>query len=75
MKAYIEERAIETEYIVSSKAIVRETTKKYSISKSTVKKIRLIRDGIFSCLDLAKRLRIAYFNRFFAPSMVGGGAE
>lgn len=39
MKAYIEERAIEAaRYIISSNATVRETAKKFGISKSTVHK-------------------------------------
>ena len=39
MKAYIEQRAVEIgEYIVKSKATVRETAKKFGISKSTVHK-------------------------------------
>lgn len=39
MKAYIEERAIEVaNFIISSNATVRETAKKFGISKSTVHK-------------------------------------
>lgn len=39
MKDYIEERAIEIgEYIVSANATVRQTAKKYGVSKSTVHK-------------------------------------
>ena len=39
MKASIEQRAIEVgEYIIQSKATVRETAKKFGISKSTVHK-------------------------------------
>ncbi len=39
MKAYIEERAIEVgEYIIKSKATVREAAKQFGISKSTVHK-------------------------------------
>lgn len=39
MKAYIEQRAIEVaQFIVSSNATVRETAKKFGISKSTVHK-------------------------------------
>mgnify|MGYP005877375013 CR=1 FL=1 len=39
MKAYIEKRAIEVaEFIVKSNATVRETAKKFGISKSTVHK-------------------------------------
>lgn len=39
MKAYIEERTIElAEYIINNKATVRETAKKFGISKSTVHK-------------------------------------
>ncbi|MBQ8941338.1 MAG: sporulation transcriptional regulator SpoIIID [Firmicutes bacterium] len=37
MKDYIEQRAIEVgEYIIKTKATVRETAKKFGISKSTV---------------------------------------
>ncbi len=39
MKAYIEQRAIEVgQYIIKSKATVRETAKRFGISKSTVHK-------------------------------------
>ncbi len=39
MKAYIEERAIQVaNFIISSNATVRETAKKFGISKSTVHK-------------------------------------
>lgn len=39
MKQYIEERAIEVaKYIIQSNATVRETAKKFGISKSTVHK-------------------------------------
>ncbi len=39
MKAYIEKRAVEiAEFIVKSNATVRETAKKFGISKSTVHK-------------------------------------
>ncbi|MDR1209178.1 MAG: sporulation transcriptional regulator SpoIIID [Clostridiales bacterium] len=39
MKAYIEERAIEVaNFIIQSNATVRETAKKFGISKSTVHK-------------------------------------
>lgn len=39
MKAYIEQRAVEVgEYIIRSRATVRETAKKFGISKSTVHK-------------------------------------
>lgn len=37
MKAYIEERAIEVaQYIVDENATVRQTAKKFGVSKSTV---------------------------------------
>ncbi len=39
MKGYIEERAIKTaEYIIETKATVRQTAKKFGVSKSTVHK-------------------------------------
>lgn len=47
MKAYIEQRAVEVgNYIIRSKATVRETAKKFGISKSTVHK------------DLTDRLKV-----------------
>ena len=43
LKAYIEERAIEVaNFIVNSNATVRETAKKFGISKSTVHAVRSI---------------------------------
>ena len=37
VKAYIEERAVEiADYIIETKATVRQTAKKFGISKSTV---------------------------------------
>ncbi len=39
MKEYIEERVLElAEYLISNKSTVRDTAKKYGISKSTVHK-------------------------------------
>ncbi len=39
MKGYIEDRVLElAEYLISNKSTVRETAKKYGISKSTVHK-------------------------------------
>ena len=39
MKAYIEQRAVEVgKYIIKSRATVRETAKRFGISKSTVHK-------------------------------------
>jgi len=39
LKAYIEQRAIEVgKYIIKSKATIRETAKRFGISKSTVHK-------------------------------------
>lgn len=39
MKEYIEERALEiTQYLVDEKATVRQTAKKFGVSKSTVHK-------------------------------------
>ena len=47
MKAYIEERAIEVaNFIIQSNATVRETAKKFGISKSTVHTVLLIRVGV-----------------------------
>ena len=37
MKGYIEERAVKTaEYIIETKATVRQTARKFGVSKSTV---------------------------------------
>ena len=39
MKGYIEERAVKTaEYIIETKATVRQTARKFGVSKSTVHK-------------------------------------
>ena len=39
MKGYIEQRAVKTaEYIINTKATVRQTAKKFGVSKSTVHK-------------------------------------
>lgn len=49
MKGYIEERAIKmAEYIVESKATVRQTAKKFGISKSTVHTDVTKRNGLFT---------------------------
>jgi len=43
MKAYIEERAVEVaKFIIQSNATVRETAKKFGISKSTVHMVESI---------------------------------
>ena len=50
MKGYIEERAVKTaEYIIETKATVRQTARKFGVSKSTVHK------------DLTERLEV--YNR------------
>jgi len=47
MKAYIEERAVEVaNFIISSNATVRETAKKFGISKSTVHMVFPFRVGV-----------------------------
>ena len=47
MKAYIEERAIEVaNFIIKSNATVRETAKKFGISKSTVHMVFPFRVGV-----------------------------
>ena len=46
LKTYIEERAVEVaNFIINSNATVRETAKKFGISKSTVHTVLLIRVG------------------------------
>ena len=56
MKAYIEERAIEIgTYIIDSNATVRQTAKKFGVSKSTVHK------------DVSERL--AYINPVLAKEV------
>ena len=43
MKSYIEERAVElAHYIIDKKATVRETAKKFAVSKSTVHMVKHI---------------------------------
>ena len=58
MKDYIEERAVEiAEYIIENSATVRQTAKKFGISKSTVHKDvteRLVKINPF----LAARIRV-----------------
>jgi len=47
VKAYIEERAVEVaNFIIQSNATVRETAKKFGISKSTVHMVLLFRVGV-----------------------------
>lgn len=62
MKAYIEERAIEVaNFIITSNATVRETAKKFGISKSTVHKDvteRLMKINPNLALDAKKVLEI-----------------
>lgn len=74
LKNYIEERAIEVaEYIIRSKSTVRETAKKFSISKSTVHKDvteRLIRVNP----QLAKLARIVLENNKAERHIRGGQA-
>ena len=74
MKNYIEERAIEVaQYIIESKSTVRETAKKFSISKSTVHKDvteRLIRVNP----QLAKMARIVLENNKAERHIRGGQA-
>ena len=59
MKGYIEERAVKTaEYIIETKATVRQTARKFGVSKSTVHKdvtARLTR--INPALDVNKKER------------------
>jgi putative DeoR family transcriptional regulator (stage III sporulation protein D) len=48
MKKYIEERAIEiASYIIENNATVRQTAKKFGISKSTVHTEVVIWNGLF----------------------------
>jgi putative DeoR family transcriptional regulator (stage III sporulation protein D) len=50
LKQYIEERAIEiANYIIESNATVRQTAKKFGISKSTVHKDVSYMRGFFLC--------------------------
>lgn len=62
MKAYIEERAIEVaNFIITSNATVRETAKKFGISKSTVHKDvteRLMKINPSLALDAKKVLEV-----------------
>lgn len=48
MKTYIEERAVEiAKFIIHTNATVRETAKKFGISKSTVHMEVMIWNGLF----------------------------
>lgn len=48
MKDYIEERAVEiANYIIESNATVRQTAKKFGISKSTVHMVVTKKNGSF----------------------------
>ena len=57
MKDYIEERAVEiANYIIEEKATVRQTAKKYGVSKSTVHKDVTVRlSEINPCLAASVR--------------------
>lgn len=47
MKAYIEERAMEAaQYIIDENATVRQTAKKFGVSKSTVHMVVTIWNGL-----------------------------
>ncbi len=74
MKGYIEERAIEVaQYVIDTNATVRETAKKFCISKSTVHKDiteRLIRVNP----GLAKMARIVLENNKAERHIRGGQA-
>lgn len=51
MKDYIEERAIDiANYIIENNATVRQTAKKYGISKSTVHAVVIIQNGFAKSL-------------------------
>ena len=62
MKGYIEERAIKTaEYIIETKATVRQTARKFGVSKSTVHRLARINPSLASearkVLDINKQER------------------
>jgi len=51
LKTYIEERAVEVaKFMITTNATVRETAKKFGISKSTVHTVVLIGIGCIGCL-------------------------
>ena len=51
MKTYIEERAVEVaKFMITTNATVRETAKKFGISKSTVHTVVSIGVGYIGCL-------------------------
>ena len=48
LKDYIEERAVKiAHYIIDSKATVRQTAKKFGISKSTVHMVVIKQNGLY----------------------------
>ena len=58
MKDYIEERAVEiASYIIETKATVRQTAKKFGISKSTVHKD----DGVIIRIGASCEISVADF--------------
>ncbi len=66
MKDYIEERAVEIAgYIIETKATVRQTAKKFGISKSTVHTDVTKQNG---CASLPKGLAAVFHRYLFACS-------
>ena len=61
MKGYIEERAVKTaEYIIETKATVRQTARKFGVSKSTVhESIRRLQMKRARCLMSTKKSAIS----------------
>ena len=57
MKEYIEERAIQiANYIIDENATVRQTAKRFGISKSTVHKDELYRKHlVFGCIQYCQK--------------------
>ena len=73
MKGYIEERAIKTaEYIIETKATVRQTARKFGVSKSTVHKDvaeRLLQINPILAKDVRKVLDINKSERHIRGGM------
>ena len=55
MKEYIEQRAIEiANYMITTNATVRQTAKKYGVSKSTVHAVVIKQNGLCGKLNKGK---------------------
>ena len=56
LKGYIEERAIEVaNFIIGYNATVRETAKKFGISKSTIQTVLILGVGCIGCSSMRRK--------------------